>query len=479
MSASGFEADRALAAVLPLRAKKLLALRESQWFERKSIRVEPKVAARTLVGFANAEGGTLVIGLSEGVVEDLRERMTEINALRRAAINFTEPPVRVSADDVPVVDLQGNEQKLLVFRVAPGDVDYRMRDGDTYMRAGDSTMKLSFLQQRELLYDRGSSNFEAEPAREASVDDLDTDILQTFSDAIGLENPLRSLNARNLLTRDSQITNAGYLLFARNPETNFPNAHVRVIRYRGTVRGEGARQTIEAERDHRITGPLPLVVINAQQLIEEWMPKRRALNNDGRFADMAIVPQAAWLEGLVNAVVHRSYSMSGDHIRFEIFDNRVEVTSPGRFPVIADLTEPTKISRYSRNPRIARVCSDMGITQELGEGIRRIFAEMQRLGLADPHYIQSSASVTLVLRAAARIDERLASRLPRGAIATLEFLEQSGRAFGTGDIAEALHQSRPTTIKQLNGLRDEGLVLWTGKSARDPRASWSATNPTT
>jgi ATP-dependent DNA helicase RecG len=85
-----------------------------------------------------------------------------------------------------------------------------------------------------------------------------------------------------------------------------------------------------------------------------------------RFEATSIVPPDAWLEDLVNAIIHRSYSMAGDHIRVEIFPNRIEIESPGRFPGLPSLARPSQITRFARNPRIARVCADMGIGQELG-----------------------------------------------------------------------------------------------------------------
>ncbi len=90
---------------------------------------------------------------------------------------------------------------------------------------------------------------------------------------------------------------------------------------------------------------------------------------------------------MVNAVVHRSYSLSGDHIRVEIFDDRIEVQSPGRFPGIADAGDPLKVTRFARNPRIARVCADLRFGQELGEGIRRMFEEMRLAGSRRPRVL--------------------------------------------------------------------------------------------
>lgn len=184
------------------------------------------------------------------------------------------------------------------------------------------------------------------------------------------------------------------------------------------------------------------------------------------------MPRDAWLEGLVNAVIHRSYSAAGDHIRFEIFPNRIEIHSPGRFPGLADPRSPLDISRYARNPRIARVCSDLRIGQELGEGIKRMFDEMRNRGLTDPIYFQTQGSVRLVLEASSRIPVDVAAVLPKGADSLLDLLRTAQRPLGTGQLVDLSGLSRPTVTKQLAALRDHKLVVWEGKSDRDPRAEW-------
>lgn len=164
----------------------------------------------------------------------------------------------------------------------------------------------------------------------------------------------------------------------------------------------------------------------AAELVDQWVPERRALGPDGRFTGVPLVPRDAWLEGLVNAVVHRSYSMAGDHVRVEIFPNRIEITSPGRFPGLVDTARPLDISRYARNPRLARICADLRIGQELGEGIRRMFREMSARGLQPPGYRQSSGVVHLTLSALKSIDDDVLAALPRGAESLLDVLRQAG-----------------------------------------------------
>ncbi len=173
----------------------------------------------------------------------------------------------------------------------------------------------------------------------------------------------------------------------------------------------------------------------------------------------------------MNAVVHRSYSMAGDHIRIEIFPDRIEIESPGRFPGVFQASDPLGSPRYARNPRIARVCTDQNFGQELGEGIRRMFEEMRLAGLADPLYEQTAASVRLTLLAEP-VDRQLEARLPPDARTIIAAIRDAGE-LSTGEVAERVGLSRITASKRLKVLRDEGLVVWKGKSARDPRASWT------
>jgi len=223
--------------------------------------------------------------------------------------------------------------------------------------------------------------------------------------------------------------------------------------------------------DIRVEGPIPYQLMEAQKAISEHQPRRRALSGTGRFENVPLVPEDAWLEGVVNAAVHRSYSLAGDHIRVEIFDDRMEIESPGRFPGLVDPSNPLDAPRVARNPRIARVCADQNFGQELGEGIRRMFEEMRLAGLGDPLYEQTQASVRLTL-SGEPVDRELEARLPRGSRTIMSALRDAG-PLSTGEVAARVGVSRVTAKSRLDQLLEAGLVIWTGKSPRDPRASWS------
>ncbi|WP_375388758.1 ATP-binding protein [uncultured Amnibacterium sp.] len=471
---SSNDVDRALAAPIESTGRLLLELDEDQWLERKSSRVGAKDVAIALVALANAEGGVLVVGLHDGRVEGTKSDVRKTNELRQAAIDHSVPPVPHRIEQASCVNDLGEVDTLLVFRVPPSESVHELKNGDCYLRVGDESRRLTFTQRQELHFDRGAQ-FDGTSIAGVKVGMLDTTLVRQYRDAAGFTGTdTQLLRNRGLLTGNGAVTAAGYLLFAEHPEQRFPSASVRVVRYRANDRGAGSRLTLDAGYDERVEGPIPRLIERAAALVDQWQPRRTALDASGRFADLPIVPRDAWLEGIVNAVVHRSYNLAGDHIRVEIFPNRIEITSPGRFPGLADPSRPLEIDRYARNPRIARVCTDLRITREFGEGIRRMFEEMRLQGLTDPSYTQGQASVRLALLGVSRIPQDVIDSLPRGAVATLRALRSAGTSLGTGEVQDLTGLARPTVIRHLTALRDESLVVWSGKSAKDPRATWTA-----
>ncbi len=468
------EVDAALTAPIEEVGGRLAAIAEDQWFERKSVRINPKDLGRPLTALANAEGGVIVVGLSEGFVEGLHGSIEKLNAFRQAPQDFTVPPVRARFEQVRCLNRHGLVDDVLVVRVDPSEVVHELPNGEVYLRVGDESRRLTFAARQELEFDKGQSQYDGHPAAGVTVHDLDPALVEDYRSRMGSTgSTTHLLTARSLLTLKGEMTNAGYLLFGAQPQQVFPQAHIRVIKFLTTERGTGARLGIEEGSDVRVEGPIPTTIHRAAVVIDDLIPKRRSLGESGLFEGRPIVPRDAWLEGVVNAVIHRSYSLAGDHIRVEIYPDRVEIESPGRFPGLANPTAPLEVSRFARNPRIARVCADLRIGQELGEGIKRMFEEMRRVGLTDPVYKQRGGSVRLILAALPRLHAQQAQRLPRGSQDILDVLSAAGRGLGTGDLAEAIGLSRPSTTKRLRALQSEGLVQWDGRSQRDPRAYWT------
>lgn len=458
--------EAALRSTTEQRAGHLLSLKEDQWFEKKSSRIQAKALAHVLVAMANADGGTVVVGLHGKAVDGVDGLGRRLNELQQASRDFCEPRVPETNKVIDCI-FKLERRKLLVFTVQPSDRLHQTTDGTTYLRVGDESRRLSATETVELQYDKSQGTFETTRVAAARLDDLDQELLQELASRNRHPDPMRLLRDRTLTTAE-EITVAGCLLFGRNPTTFLPSALVRVTRWTGRVRSTGTRQRITS--DLRIEGPIPQVIAESRSTIRSVQPVRRALGADGRFQDLPTVPEEAWLEGLVNAVIHRSYSLEGDHIHVDIFDDRIEIANPGPFPHLVDMSKLLETRRFARNPRIVRVCADLGLCQELGEGIRRIFDEMRQAGLDDPLYKQTRQAVTLTL-SAEPTHRRIDARYRDDVAAVLSALRENER-MSTSELASIVGRSKPAVRNLLARMREVALIEWHGKSLRDPRAYW-------
>lgn len=447
----------------------LLAEPESQLFDRKSSRIRSATLAETMVAMANAEGGMVVIGLANGVCEGVQQRQREQNAWRQASIDHTNPPVRFEVYLPECINRNGDLDRLFVLLIMPGERVHATSRDEVFLRVGDENRRLRFEQRIQLGYDRWDTGFERTPAANYGPAELDAAAVAEYARRMEHSAPPRLLQARDLVSADGVPFVAAELLFGVNPQRAFPQAYVRVLKYAGRERLTGNEQNLSLTR--RCEGPLPRQLEEAMQCIREAMPTRRRLGDDGRFGWFGIVPEEAWLEALVNAVVHRAYSNFGDHIRVELFDDRVELSSPGRFPGVTAPDDLMNVPRFSRNPRIARALSELAYGQEHGEGLRRMVRAMEAAGLPRPVVTQSAGGVTVALLAGVPAAKKLKS-LPESARALFLMLSQAGRA-STGELVEATGRSRTVVLRNLRLLEAQSLIRRVGGGATDPQAYWT------
>ena len=448
-------------------APALLAEPEGQWFDRKSARISGRDLGRALVAMANAEGGLIAIGLHQGRCEGVDSSVKRQNDWRQAGLDFTDPPVRFDARLVECINSSGRQDHVFLIEVAPGQEVYATRADEAYVRSGDENRKLSFDQRIDLRYDRGDTTFEAQAQRGLRDAALDAQAVAVYAQQLGHE-PDRLLHSRDLLAPDGSPTTAGLLLFGREPQQTFPHARLRVLRCAGTEWRTGSSQNLVYDRTFE--GTLPAQIDAAQEAMTEIVPQYRALGADGRFAWFGLVPEEAWLEAMVNAVIHRAYSNYGDHIRLIVFDDRIEVESPGRFPGLSSPKDLTKVRRYARNPRIARVMAELDYGQELGEGLRRMVDAMESRGQRRPLLQETAGGVNLTLLGALDVPDELAN-LPQLARSIYGWIERSGR-LRTGEVAGLAGVARPTALRHLGTLEGLHLIARVGSSRTDPTAYW-------
>ncbi len=224
--------------------------------------------------------------------------------------------------------------------------------------------------------------------------------------------------------------------------------------------------------DVRIGGTLPSQIKQAQDvLLSNLQSVIRLDSNSGLIETVLELPRFAWLEAVVNAVTHRSYSHQGDHIRVQLFDDRMEVESPGRLPGSVRI-DNIRHTRFSRNPRISRVLADLKFVQELNEGVNRMFEEMERAGLPEPvlQQTESGFKVTLYNNLALR-EAAYSGNVPRGFELVMEELTKVGYVT-VNRAVQLTGLSAPTVRRHLSRLASAGVVERVATSATDPTAFW-------
>lgn len=457
----------------PLDDKKidfLVNQKEDQWLERISARTQARTLGDLLVGFANAEGGLIATGIHDGKIEGVAGS-NRVNDWRQAAMDFTQPPVRHRFELLPCLNEDGQEDEIVVIEVEPSEHAHTTAKGETFLRVGDENRRLGLLEAQELRYDKGESTYDASVVDGSGTKDVDDDLadryIESVQASIGREDVLRARGMVDDRGDRVRLTVAGLTMLGKSPQAFLPEAAMRVLRYQGSSRETGVRSNVI--HDERLEGPIPLQIEAARGQIQELLPGAIRLGREGRFVDQTVVPETVWLEAVVNAATHRSYSVGGDHIRIEIFDDRLDVESPGRLPGLVR-PENIRLSRFARNPRIARALSDLGFGRELGEGVNRMFEEMSRVGLPDPVYAELPGSVRVSLLVDP-LAARVMRRLPAGSERFVEFLTHNDR-ITTPQAAELLGVSRPTALKHLRGLRDADLLDHVASSPKDRRGYW-------
>lgn len=459
-------------------------LKENQYFDRKSARKDDKEIAKHISAFANSAGGKLVIGIEDDgeVTGFKRDGARDIENFERAALTTCTPTPIVRKDRIHVVNSSGEDDLILVLDIEASTSHSvaRASDDEVFLRQNDRSVRLNREQVLALEYDKGQRVFEDELVEDSSLDDVDHEVLDRYKEILGTDAPDEQVLRSRRFMRDGRLTVAGALLFAQDPSVMMPQARVRVLRYDGIKMETGERLNITKERF--FCGPLPKVIQGAYELISSMLREFQFLGTDGKFQTVPEYPEFAWFEGLVNAVTHRDYSFRGDYIRVSMFDDRLEIVSPGALPNIVTL-DNMRNTRYSRNPRIARTLVEFGWVRELNEGVKRIYTEMQDSLLNDPVYAEpdgTKVQLTLennIVARTVRRSEALEDRVSPEAIALLGEYELAAvrLAFTNGkvtarELAEHIGRDRRTASRLLGKLVGEGgLLEWHGSSPNDPR----------
>ena len=220
----------------------MITKHENKYFDRKSAKVKPSDLSPLVSAFANADGGTIVVGISdktkelEGINDFGEEKINEFIAIPK---NGCKPMPSYDYEFINVINSKEQEDRLLLLHIyASVDQIIRTTNDSTYLRIADKTKELKGDDLRNLEYAKSTRHYEDEINRDAAIDDLDEALIKEYKEKLDASHlsTEQVLKARSFIkTQDGKdyLTNAAVLLFAKNVAQFYPICRVRFIRYDG------------------------------------------------------------------------------------------------------------------------------------------------------------------------------------------------------------------------------------------------------
>jgi predicted HTH transcriptional regulator len=379
---------------------------------------------------------------------------------------MVEPMV---ASHTTIHNLKG--KLLLKVDIFPGSMKpYHLKEkGEaegTYIRVGSTNRKADMDTIEELRRQRMNMGFDEVPVIEADAEDLEPENIRYYlrkrketrdiPEAEITTDFLLKIRALKKLNGQTYPTIGGILLFSSEPERVIPGAVVKCARFKGIEMDEFLDQ-------REVTGPLFKQVEEVLDFFKRNVKRGAKIKGVYRKEEYEY-PLEAVREAVINAVCHRDYSRKGADIKFAIFDDRIEVTSPGGLPTQISLEDlGTGISEL-RNRVIGRIFNEMGLIEGWGTGIRRIKNLMKERGLKPPEFKEHANSFKVVLY---NEPVKELPSLDEDEEEIVKYIQEHGKA-STSELEDAFGKSRATIKRKIKSLLEKKYIEWRGKSPKDP-----------
>ena len=278
-------------------------------------------------------------------------------------------------------------------------------DGRLLRRVGGDSMPLRGDSLARFVQERVGGPADEETVASIQVFDLSLRLVNRVLNADGrpavrpdsLVRSLADLGVARRSPADDGLMTAAVVLFAKEPARFIPGASVQLVRRLGVGPGPGASESRE-----ECSGPLPEVLDCCLEFIGRHTARYQAVVGTRR-EDIAEYPEAVLREVVLNALAHRDYRLAGATVDITVWDDRIEVRSPGPLPGHITV-ENIREEHYSRNRRIMQVLKTLRLVEEYGEGVDRMFREMEARLLEPPIFLATSSSVTVTLRNRSLVD---------------------------------------------------------------------------
>jgi ATP-dependent DNA helicase RecG len=441
--------------------QQLIRSGESEIVEFKKSTGEIQEILETVGAFANSRGGTILIGVTKvGAVLGMNLGMDTLESLANTIQQQTDPKVFPS---LTIAEVEG--RTVIVLRVEESPIKPVLVQGRGFKRIGRNNHMLSSGELTRLFFASWEVSWDTGPVPEATVDDIDMDALRQFlrrarqerNMAIDPEIPVPEVLAKLELLYHGQVSRAAVLLFGKRPQQFLMSSEVRCGRFKGT-------QPLHFIDMKVIEGNIIEQVPAAMEFIQ------RHISMEAEIIPTQLERQERWeyplealREAIINATCHRDYRDSGN-IQVRIFDDRLEVWSPGLLPeglTIADLYRAH--NSRPRNHRIARAFFLIRYIERWGTGTLRMIDLCRAAGLPAPEFAEVSGAFVVTFRKSKLTKKYLEElELSERQMGAIEYVRQKGRITNQ-DYARLVGVSRRTATRDLVMLVEKGIFRQIGK----------------
>ncbi len=432
---------------------------ESATLEFKEAVPKNEQIVKTVIGFCNQKGGKLVIGVrNDGTIVGLEEEaITDLmEKLDNAIYQACSPPI------IPLISSQriGNKA-LLIIQISAGMTPpyYRTAEGlekGTYVRLGRSTLRANMDIIEELRMRARGRHFDETAIYHSSIEDIDRQKFENFL-------RLRKVQTRSTFSEELckayqtlteehghlYVTVAGLLLFGKNPQKFLSESFFICTHFQGT----SGREAL-ATRD--CTGTLFDQFHDAYDFVLSRLNRAFTIRGPRR-EERFEIPEEALREIILNAVIHRNYRIPAP-IKIAIYEDRIEIFSPGTFPGPLNIDELTLGMTYVRNYAISKIFREAGYVEKLGSGFITLFSSYRKRKLETPKVIEGTNFVKVILPRRAK--KRSAEDPIEEEI--LRLIKVTG-TITIKDIVESETISRSTAKRKLDALIGRGTIEKKGR----------------
>lgn len=338
--------------------------------------------ADELAAMANTYDGVLVLGVDNKTREINGIPIEKLETVERFLFEICnesiKPPILFRSFRLELPDSTGNLQPVLKVEI-PRSLFVHESPGGYFHRQGSSKRKMPPDFLARLFQQRSQARivrFEEQPVPQSTKSDLSEELWRRFT-ARSNEPEEIVLLKRNLLTKEENgtilVSVAGVLLCCEYPDRFLPSAFVEAVRYRGTL--QDSNYQIDAQR---IRGPLDSQISQSMAFLKRNQTVK-ATKSPHRIESSQFSERAVF-EAIVNAVTHRDYAISGSKIRFFMFDDRLEIYSPGALPNTVTI-DSMALRQSTRNELITSLLAETPIAGSIGNVGRGFYMEKRGDGV--------------------------------------------------------------------------------------------------